>query len=251
MDIETILSPLELPALRERDLKQTICVVFDILRATSTMVTALANGAEAILPVSDIPEAIEARARWPEALLAGERHGLRIGRALTGTVDFDLGNSPREFTSQRITGKRIISTTTNGTRALQSCLGAREVMAASFLNLEATVNHVLRAAPPSLLLVCSGTGRRPAYEDTLAAGAMADRIVEALGLELPFDSTRMAHSVYRDAALGLQEAVATSRNGRRLLEYPDLAADVAFCAQRNTHSLVAALNSEGWLVRIS
>src|SRR3954470_21805824 len=116
MSIDTILTPAELPTLADRDLRTTACVVFDILRATSTFVTALQNGAQEITPVSEIAEAVAWRHRRPEVLLAGERDGMRIRAAQTGGIDFDLGNSPREFTPAAIRGKSIVSTTTNGTR---------------------------------------------------------------------------------------------------------------------------------------
>src|SRR2546429_8000164 len=96
--LEVLFSPAELALLGQRDLSRTICVVFDVLRATSSIVTALSNGATAILPVTEISDALKIRRREPDVLLAGERDGLRIQRNLTGSLDFDLGNSPREFT---------------------------------------------------------------------------------------------------------------------------------------------------------
>src|SRR5215467_11673354 len=97
--LEVLFTPAEFEKLPQRDLSQTCCVVFDVLRATSSMVTALWHGAKAILPVEKISEALESRDRIPGALLAGERSGVRIGPELSGGVTFDLGNSPREFTS--------------------------------------------------------------------------------------------------------------------------------------------------------
>ena len=138
--IEVLFTPAEFEALSKRDLSETVCVVFDVLRATSSMVTALANGAEAIIPVSEISEALEIKREDPNVLLAGERNGLRIEANLTGSISFDLGNSPREFTKNRVAGKRIVITTTNGTRALRSCGHAKTVLIGSFLNLEATKN---------------------------------------------------------------------------------------------------------------
>ena len=84
--LEVLFTPAEFAALPQRDLRRTVCVVFDILRATSTMVTALANGAAAVLPVAEIAEALAARAHLPDALLAGERDGFRICADLTGGV---------------------------------------------------------------------------------------------------------------------------------------------------------------------
>jgi 2-phosphosulfolactate phosphatase len=117
--LDVHLTPAEFARLRSRDLSQSVCVVFDILRATSTMVTALANGAAAILPVAEISDALAIRMERPEVLLAGEREGLRILSSSSGGVDFDLGNSPREFTPERVQDKTIVMTTTNGTRALR------------------------------------------------------------------------------------------------------------------------------------
>src|SRR5262245_16769541 len=110
--IEVLFSPAEYATLASRDLSQTTCVVFDILRATTTMLTALANGAREIIPVSEIPEALALRASDPKLLLAGERHGRRILAAQTGGPDFDLGNSPREMTPDRVRDRRIAITTT-------------------------------------------------------------------------------------------------------------------------------------------
>src|ERR1035441_3142155 len=174
--LEVLFAPAEYSHLRERDLRQTVCVVFDVLRATSTMVTALGNGAAAILPVAEIPEALVLRQHHPEILLAGERDGLRIEANLTGSVSFDLGNSPREFTAARIKGKTIAMTTTNGTRALRACAPASAVLLGSFLNLRATAQYIERQAPPHLLLVCSGTLDQAAYEDLLGAGALCDLV---------------------------------------------------------------------------
>ena len=142
MKIEAILTPAELPALARRDLRDAACVVLDVLRATSTFVTALHNGAKAIVPVSEIAEALAFRQKQPDVLLGGERDGVRIRAAQTGGIDFDLGNSPREFTPEKVRGKTIVSTTTNGTRALRACTGAKTVLAASFLNLTATAEFI-------------------------------------------------------------------------------------------------------------
>src|ERR1035438_1473424 len=91
--LEVLFAPAEFALLGQRDLSQTVCVVFDVLRATSTMVTALGNGAAAIAPVAEISEALGIRQRQPEVLLAGERDGLRIEGHLTAGIGFDLGNS--------------------------------------------------------------------------------------------------------------------------------------------------------------
>src|SRR5258706_12490375 len=119
--LEVIRTPAEFGTLGERDLSQTVCVVFDILRATTTMITALVNGAEAIIPVEQIGEALEVRRQRPNVLLAGERDGVRIRANLTGGIDFDLGNSPREFSADRVQGRTIVMTRSEERRVGKEC----------------------------------------------------------------------------------------------------------------------------------
>jgi len=176
MKIDAILSPAELPALAKCDLRDATCVVFDVLRATSTFVTALHNGAKAVIPIAEISEALAIRQKQPGVLLGGERDGVRIRAAQTGGVDFDLGNSPREYTPEKVRGKTIVSTTTNGTRALRACAGAQTVLAASFLNLTATAQFIRRIQPAQIVLVCAGTRENIATEDVLAAGALGEML---------------------------------------------------------------------------
>ena len=155
--LEVLFTPTEFDRLGQRDLRQTQCVVIDVLRATSSMVTALARGAAMIIPVAEIAEALAWRQRDRRILLAGERYGVRIETEMTGEAPFDFGNSPREFSAERVGGKTIAMTTTNGTRALRACAEAHSVLVASFLNLKATVKYLQAATIPNLLLVCGGT----------------------------------------------------------------------------------------------
>jgi 2-phosphosulfolactate phosphatase len=248
MTIEVLLSPTELPALACRDLRATTCVVFDILRATSTFVTALQNGATAIIPVGEISEAVAIRTRQSDVLLAGERDGVRIRAAQSGGFDFDFGNSPREFTSERVAGKTIVSTTTNGTRALQSCAKAKMVLAASFLNLAATAEWL--RGEKEILLVCAGTGEEPAAEDVLAAGALAALLTGRGDLRPALlGAAESARQTFMQMNSDLATALGDSQNGRRLLALPELRDDVAFCAQRDVFNLVAVMAVDGSLRR--
>ena len=243
--IEVLFTPAEFRALREHDLKRTACVIFDVLRATSTFVTALANGAAAIIPVAEISEALALRRDRPDVLLAGERDGLKIGAALTGGVEFDLGNSPREFTSAKVAGRTIVSTTTNGTRALRACAGAPRVLAGSFLNLSATADAIARCQPEYLLVVCAGTGEGAALEDVLAAGALCDLLASTSRATEAQDSAEIARQVFLHTRNDLPGAVRRSRNARRLLVHADLRDDVEFCLQMNRFTLVAASDTTG------
>ena len=247
--IEVLFAPAEYARLHQRDLRQTVCIVFDVLRATSTMVTALGNGATAIVPVAEIDEALALRMRQPQVLLAGERGGVRIEGPLTGGVTFDLGNSPREFTAARVGSRTIAMTTTNGTRALRACAPAAAVLLGSFLNLGATAGFIEKASPSHLLLVCSGTLDQTAYEDVLGAGALCDLLWSRYGSDGVADSARIARRLFRLEQDDLLAALSRSRNGRRLMAHPDLREDVPFCIQRNIVSLVAEMGKDG-LVRV-
>ncbi len=247
--LEVLFAPAEYARLDQRDLRETVCVVFDVLRATSTMVTALGNGATALVPVAEIAEALALRERQPEVLLAGERDGLRIEGHLTGGVSFDLGNSPREFTAARVRGRTIAMTTTNGTRALRACAPAAAVLLGSFLNLGTTAESIERQAPAHLLLVCSGTLDQAASEDVLGAGALCDLLWPRYSGGAVSDSAHIARRLFCLEQNDLPGAVAQSRNGRRLMAQPDLRDDVPFCVQRDTVRLVAELGKDG-LVRV-
>ncbi len=255
MKIEVILTPSELPALKQSDLSNAACVVFDVLRATSTFVTALQNGAKAIVPVSEIPEALAVRQKHPDVLLGGERDGVTIRAHLTGGIDFDLGNSPREYIPEKVHGKTIVSTTTNGTRALRACAGAKTVLAAAFLNLAATAKFLQQLSPAQVVLVCAGTRENAALEDVLAAGALCELLAgSSRGVDRTApgpvsarlsDSAEMAHRAYLQAKADLAVAVCTSENARRLLGIPELREDVPFCLQHDRYPLVVTRATDG------
>jgi 2-phosphosulfolactate phosphatase len=249
MRLEVILTPAELPALRQRDLRDAVCVVFDVLRATSTIVTALANGAVAVMPVEEISEALALRRQQPGLLLAGERNGVRIRAAQAGGIDFDFGNSPREFTAENVRGKTIVTTTTNGTRALRACAGAKTVLAAALLNLTATVKYIRPLQPTHVLLVCAGTHENTALEDVLAAGKLCDLLSgDSAGWALS-DSAEIAWRTYAQAKSDLAAAICASENARRLLAIPELRDDVAFCLRNDAFNLVAIMEPNGTIRR--
>lgn len=252
--LRVLFSPAEYEAIDAKDLLGVTCVVFDVLRATSTMLEALGNGATGILPARQIAEALDLRTRHPQALLAGERDGLRIRAHLTGGIDFDLGNSPREFTRSRVEGRKIIMTTTNGTRALDACRQAESVHIASFGNLTALGRHLLSTGTASLCLVCAGTLENASFEDTLGAGALVDRLIQESSGRPPWpldDSAQIAWDLYRSHQHRLSEAAQSARNGRRLLAQPELAGDVPVCFQEDRNPHVARLGADEVIRKIA
>jgi len=241
--LEVLFTPADFAALSGRDLSQTTCVVFDILRATSTIVTALANGAVSILPVAEIREALEVRRQHPDVLLAGERDGFRIHAGLTGGAEFDLGNSPREFTADNVKGRTIVISTTNGSRALRACAHAKLVLASAFLNLHATSEFLRKDQSRRLLLVCAGTHDQTAYEDVLGAGALIDSYCGGPPHPGSADSAWIAWEAFDKHRNDPLTALSHSRNGRRLMSLPDLRDDIAFCARRDIFPLVAKVTN--------
>jgi 2-phosphosulfolactate phosphatase len=141
-------------------------VVIDVLRATSTIVTALGNKALEIIPVIEPSEVIDLIKKLGpgECLTGGERKGLKI-------EGFDMGNSPAEYKKERVEGKKIIISTTNGTKAIKSTQGAAEVYIGSFLNVRAVVDH-LREGDQDIIIICSGRDQNLCLEDLACAGMM-------------------------------------------------------------------------------
>jgi len=245
MTVEVILTPAEFPNLVARDLSQTTCVVFDVLRATSSMLTALDNGAEEIIPVGEIAEALAIKKQRPDVLLAGERNGLRIRKELTGGIDFDFGNSPRDFAAEKVNGKSIAWTTTNGTRALRACARSEMVLLGALVNLRSVADILAQLRPRHLLLVCAGTFEAAAFEDLFAAGALIDSLQRLIKSDALSDSAQLVWRAYRQLGDDPNALAESSLNARRLHANPDLAPDVPLCLRRNSIELNAALMNDG------
>jgi 2-phosphosulfolactate phosphatase len=244
--IDALLSPADIREWAGQDKSGAACVVFDVFRATSTLLAALAAGASGIHPADDIGSALSIAEGLENPVLAGERGGLRIGPELTGGRAFDLGNSPREILPEAVAGRPFVQTTTNGTRALHACRGADFVLAASFANLGATGRWLRARRLDRIVLVAAGTGEQGALEDTLGAGALAE-------LLLPFpddaridDAVVSALTVWRAAAGNLETFAAQGRNGRRLGKI-GLADDVGWCLTRDRYDFAAVADERGVL----
>jgi 2-phosphosulfolactate phosphatase len=170
-------------------LRGGVAVVIDVLRATTTIVHALARGCPAVIPCGEIDEAREVAAGLPRgsAILGGERRGEPI-------PGFDLGNSPGAYTADACRGKTLVMTTTNGTRALLASLEAEVVLVGAFVNLAATVQRLIHEKRP-IHLICAGTEGRISYEDSLLAGALASRLVD-LEHELANDEAHIVRGLW-------------------------------------------------------
>jgi 2-phosphosulfolactate phosphatase len=199
-----------------------VAVVVDVLRATSTIVQALASGYRRVLCCAEIDEARELRELLGEGVLAGER----LAQAIPG---FDLGNSPAEFVEPR--GETVILTTTNGTRAIvAAAAGAETVLVGSLLNL-AAVADAARDAGADVEVVCAGVDGRFTLDDAYCAG----RIAGVLGGE---------RSDAAEAAVRLAGSFANAEEGLRAAENPRqeaLGDDLAWCARESVLAVVPRL----------
>jgi 2-phosphosulfolactate phosphatase len=175
-------------------------VVIDVLRASSTIVTALHHGARRVIPCTTTIEAFAHRTRWQSespVLLGGERGGMKID-------GFDLGNSPAEYSRPVVAGKTVVFTTTNGTRAMAAVPDASRIMIGCFLNRSAVL-RLLQTTVRPVRLVCAGTDGRVTGEDVLFAGAVADSLLQpqeelpvpASRRWIPDDSALVARSFWR------------------------------------------------------
>lgn len=179
-----------LEELSRTPLAGTDAVMIDVVRASTTIVTALANGARAVAPVATPQEALERTRSWPGggAVVGGERGG-------APPTGFDCGNSPGEYTGDRVRGRTVIFTTTNGTRALLALGAARRVAVGGFVNAGAVVAWLGRE-PGRVLFVCAGELGRFCLEDAACAGLLVERLgAQWAGARLS-DAARAAALIY-------------------------------------------------------
>ncbi len=214
------------------DLSDKTAVVIDVLRATSSIVTAFEQGAREIIPVASIEEArnLFGNSREGETvLLAGERNAEKID-------GFHLGNSPYDFGAERVKNASIILTTTNGSRALVAVRVAKLVIAASLLNVSAAADKVLSSGN-DVEIVCSGSELRFSLEDALCAGFLVnDILARSQNTELS-DSAIAASVLVKQFKKDVVGAVLNSEHGKTLIEH-GYEKDVRFCAQVNSSNLV-------------
>lgn len=219
-----------------------VAVVIDVLRATTTVVHALAAGCTLIHPCAEIEEAksLADGMRAGRVLLAGERGGLPV-------PGFDLGNSPREYTRKLCRGTAIVLTTTNGTRALLRAAEAARVLVASFVNFSAICEQLRHDVRP-LHIICAGTEGEIALEDTVLAGALVDFLCDTFDLKLN-DSARVAWDSFEHHGCVLQGALEVSRGGAILkrLGYDE---DIRTAAQVDQFHLVPELRREPLRIEI-
>jgi Phosphosulfolactate phosphohydrolase and related enzymes len=203
---------------------QTVVVV-DILRATSCMTTAFAHNIESITPFAQLPDCLAQKKDG--YLTAGERDGKKVD-------GFDLGNSPFEYMTPLLKGKKIAFTTTNGTKAILKSIGAKDIVIGSFLNLSAVVDY-LQKVSNNVLIVCSGWKGKVNLEDTVFAGALVENLKD--DFEHACDAPMIAQRLYIDARSNLKEFLKNSSHIKRLKRL-NIEKDIDFCLTEDQYDVV-------------
>lgn len=224
-------------------------VVIDTLRFTTTAAQALAQGCLGILVTHSIQNAqslAEQGAGQSRVLLCGERNC----RPIPG---FDLGNSPLEYTPQKIKDRQLIFTTTNGTLAVQAATGFKHCLLGSLINRTAVARQITNSPTCRWQFICAGTDGEVAGEDLLAAGAIIDRIVQATPCPLwqMNDSAILALQIWKrvaDQSMDLKQLLSSFSGGRNLIEEGYIN-DIEFASQVDLMDVVPTLNAERFFTR--
>ena len=228
-NLDTLLTPEEI---KNTELAGKLVVVIDVLGASSTIVTALANGCRGFIPILS-PEQAEEKAQQFEkerVLLGGERKGKKI-------EGFDLGNSPREYKREVVKDKTIIFSTTNGVKTLEMVKGASRIIIGSFLNLQAVCDYCTNYQG-DILIICAGKKGRFSLEDTACAGMMVNSLRNVFpGDHQEVDANLTAQLLYVKFGNNILEILGRSQHGR-YLESIGLGEDLKFCSQSDLFHIV-------------
>lgn len=215
----------------EEMLENKVVVVIDVLRATSVITTALANGARKVIPKLTIEEAFEEKQRLLSlgevAVLGGERQAVKI-------EGFDFTNSPLEYGVDAIDGKTIILSTTNGTRALNACSRGDLVLIASLLNAKAVALELVRLNK-DIVIVNSGTNGEFSMDDFICGGYIISEVIKEVTCELS-DISKVAVNFYENNS-NLKESLVQAKH-YGVLKALSLEADIDYCLSKDTHNIV-------------
>lgn len=228
--------------IRPESLKNTQAIVIDVFRATSTIVTALAHGAKAIIPASSPQDALDHKKINPQARLGGEIKCRKI-------EGFDFGNSPLEYLTDNITSKVIILSTTNGTKAICGAREAEKVYIGAFLNAP-TVSQAVLACNRDLYLICAGTQDHISLEDACCAGYFIDLIVSERPDFSYSKRAALALTLFQSYKSSLPYYLSYSKNGRALCSMGNYR-DIEFCCLTDFYSISPVFNRQKGVIRLS
>lgn len=228
--LDVCLTPALIPLYNVEDY---IVVVIDIFRATTSICYGIENGAEAIIPVSQVEECSAYLEKGFDYLLAAERNGEVV-------EGFDFGNSPFSYTKEKVAGKTIVLTTTNGTHALHLSRSAKKIVIGAFINLTAICNW-LKQQDENILLVCSGWKNNFNLEDTLFAGAVVEQLKNS-GFVVD-DPALAANDLYNIAKDDLDKYLKKTSHSERLKKL-GIEADIEFCLKIDLTTAIPILDGD-------
>lgn len=222
---------------REEDVRDRLVVVIDVLRSGCTMHTALENGANGIIPVSenDDPGRFTRNLDSSRILLCGEKDGRKV-------EGFHLGNSPFEYREEVVRDKTLIFKTSNGTRAITRSHLAKIIVIGSFLNLTALVAWLRNFDDMDIRLVCSGWSNRLSIEDMLFAGAIIYFIYDKKLPDETSDGVKVAFGLYEKYGDNVSQLIASSNHGKKLIEI-GFEEDVNYCSQTDLYRTIPVMNN--------
>jgi 2-phosphosulfolactate phosphatase len=216
------------------------CVVFDVLRATTTMIAGFAAGIRRIHAFAELEDARRASAAYtPKPILCGELHALPA-------PGVDLGNSPGQFTADHA-GREMFMATTNGTKALNAARAASDLFIGALVN-TAAVARAAAATNRPIVLLGSGTAGEISMEDTIGAGAVCDALLKRDGFVLANDVARMAHRLFIYCRDNLPTVLRDGQGGRNIHRV-GLDADVDFAARLDVFDLVGVVDTGNLVIR--
>lgn len=219
---------------QEEDLRGKSAVIIDILRATSSITTAIANGAKKVIPVEDMGDASKIAHTMDsnDYLLCGEKNGVKID-------GYHLGNSPLDYTPEAIEDKTLIFNTTNGTKAIKKAGLANRIYIGSFLNQQSILNK-LTEHDDEVVLICAGWRGRLALEDTLFAGSLLYHLFDGQLPQQTKDGAKVAFGLYEKFKDQLEETIKGSDHAYRLSQLvPEN--DIPFCCQVNKFDVLPGM----------
>lgn len=229
--VQVCFSPALFPLYADRE---SIVVVADVLRATSSMCYAFEKGVRKMIPVSTVEEALEFK-NHKDHIIAAERNGKIV-------EGFDFGNSPQTYDNINVDGKVVVMTTTNGTKTISIAKKDHEVIVGSFLNLDAISDYLI-GKDKNVILVCAGWKDKFNLEDTLFCGAVVEQLLLSGNYFSECDSAYGAKELYKSSEDDLYAFLEVSSHRKRLQNL-DIDSDVKFCLQKNITSHVPLLQDD-------
>ena len=218
------------------DAENKIVIVIDVLRATSVITTALYNGAEKLIPVVSVEEAFELKEKLHKnAILGGERNALK-------PEGFDMGNSPLEYSKNRVYGKTVVLTTSNGTLAIKSCQKAKYILIGCFLNVTAVAREAVNLSRAlgenaDIVLLCAGTLGKFSLDDFCCAGAICDYLCKNHRDSKLSDLATAAKLLYQNKADNIHSLISMAKHYKVLKEL-GFEKDLDYCLQQDIFDIV-------------